>query len=949
MAEKQSEARISGGLSKVHPPQLQWVDAPAELVDAIRAHPRVWLSGPSNPTASAAIASLRQGERLVWLRMDEGDADVPVVVRLLLEALSSTWPDVARHFTYSLVDGPSFAALRRALADVSGRSGLIVLEDFHRMPEQVAEVLLSVMDDELPPTLRMILTARPTARVPAGWTPIRAYGAEGSSSGEDPAALDAASVALSAVSTLRRDDELTLALQTLSLIPQVPWAAVEAVFDDEVLAELRSLAEDQPGLCGIDSDGWFRLAGELRDLLAAPVDTVLGTALLEELLRRRLHEWAVPLALGVGRVEEAARVLDAELFDFVIRGHVRSIGRQIAKIPEHLLTPRLLIAVPLAHGLVGERDGFDGTAWRGLSAGDLQSNLDALAFAAACLLFTMDNLAHDLAFEWLTELCPDGIVHVRDWSRTLSGPREREAVGVLLLVVFAGIAAGRLDAGVNLVDLHPHILEVFEGSPRWEPLLVEALLLSLSYWAGFEDVAPLAESIDAAVGEIADDPADMRSVFLDLQATQLFSDSGHSEAAATRLAGIRDRVGVMNLPMGDLWLDQLQALVDLAHLPDGEALDRLVSVCEATVETIAPAQMRSFPLRATHHLLDLGRVDLARRFADTVPSSSEADRGDVVQAALAETLDIRWAMRGGRVHHALRLLADLFQRDKMESRSAILRRTLSRLESDLQAATGSAEDAPAGADSSPDTPVQVAIRTLCAGIEVSVDGCQIPPPTGHAGRLLGLLLSAEGPQHNEFLMDACWPEATETSARNRLHVTTHRLRRALHIDTDGPLQRAGGMVWLERGSNLWADLWELESLRPGSLPAFERAVELYGGDFCFAQFAFEEFAADRRRHLRSHFETVVAHGIRRLHASDIVTVARYGDAVEAAANWIVEDEELSLMTLSLLLRTGRRQRAERLAGDTHRALGSLGWSTDDFVSSAKVLLGDIPRLPDLNV
>jgi len=136
-------------------------------------------------------------------------------------------------------------------------------------------------------------------------------------------------------------------------------------------------------------------------------------------------------------------------------------------------------------------------------------------------------------------------------------------------------------------------------------------------------------------------------------------------------------------------------------------------------------------------------------------------------------------------------------------------------------------------------------------------------PSRRGRALLKYLLTHRDPWPPvEVLMDVFWPDATPEAARNSLHVTVHRLRRALRTAGDVPvIILDDGVYRLHPGLQLWVDvdefdhhvrggrLFEAGGDLAGALSEYELATALYQGDF-LADDRYEEWPILTREHLR---------------------------------------------------------------------------------------------------
>jgi DNA-binding SARP family transcriptional activator len=136
-------------------------------------------------------------------------------------------------------------------------------------------------------------------------------------------------------------------------------------------------------------------------------------------------------------------------------------------------------------------------------------------------------------------------------------------------------------------------------------------------------------------------------------------------------------------------------------------------------------------------------------------------------------------------------------------------------------------------------------------------------PSGRGRALLKYLLTHRDPwSPPEVLMDVFWPDATPEAARNSLHVSIHRLRRALRTAGDVPVVILDDRVYrLHPDLQLWVDVDEfdhhvrggrqLEAAGDlaGALSEYELATALYQGDF-LADDRYEEWPILPRERLR---------------------------------------------------------------------------------------------------
>jgi DNA-binding SARP family transcriptional activator len=143
---------------------------------------------------------------------------------------------------------------------------------------------------------------------------------------------------------------------------------------------------------------------------------------------------------------------------------------------------------------------------------------------------------------------------------------------------------------------------------------------------------------------------------------------------------------------------------------------------------------------------------------------------------------------------------------------------------------------PATAGAGPLPPLRVA---ALGPLEVTVGGEPVADARWGSARAreLLLILLLDGPRGRDQLADVLWPEAPADRARNSLHVTVHRLRRALGdsrwVVNDGELYAlaAGAPVELDAADFEATARAALAGHRAGgeALAGLERALALYRG------------------------------------------------------------------------------------------------------------------------
>ena len=210
----------------------------------------------------------------------------------------------------------------------------------------------------------------------------------------------------------------------------------------------------------------------------------------------------------------------------------------------------------------------------------------------------------------------------------------------------------------------------------------------------------------------------------------------------------------------------------------------------------------------------------------------------------------------------------------------------------------------------------VDVRVL-GGFSVFVDDRAVEWSGRRASRNLFQLLLQRHPQpiNREVLMEALWPEADPASARNRLNVALHDLRKQLRAAgvADDIVVHEGPVYRLNPGIELRIDETEfiagvdvlLDGSRDLDADAVDRlsaVVGLYQGDYLGTE-PYEEWTMERRRYLRRLY----------ISAQDVIARARLEEGrLEAcidACRRITEIEEAHEVAhrrmITALARAGR--------------------------------------------
>lgn len=142
----------------------------------------------------------------------------------------------------------------------------------------------------------------------------------------------------------------------------------------------------------------------------------------------------------------------------------------------------------------------------------------------------------------------------------------------------------------------------------------------------------------------------------------------------------------------------------------------------------------------------------------------------------------------------------------------------------------------------------------------------------HALALLKLLITHRHETlHREHLIERLWPDASERSGRERLKVTTYFLREQLRLAglSGDIIARADSAYALRRGA-VWLDCEAFDGLydegrrhaqrgrRKDALACFERAAQLYQGDYLSDEL-YADWCAEERERLRESYHDVLGH------------------------------------------------------------------------------------------
>jgi len=202
---------------------------------------------------------------------------------------------------------------------------------------------------------------------------------------------------------------------------------------------------------------------------------------------------------------------------------------------------------------------------------------------------------------------------------------------------------------------------------------------------------------------------------------------------------------------------------------------------------------------------------------------------------------------------------------------------------------------------------ELRIRLLCPELRIERRGHPGPTPTGHAARLLALIVVAGGVMTVDAALEDLWPDADPNAARNRFHQILLRLRRSLGVTADGLISVTDGVIRLDP-RQVSTDVWDLRSLDPLDRITALAAIDSYESALCAAQFAYDDAFDDARWESSRRFVDVVAAQL----AGDGARDSELVDAVWRAWNRWAEEDRLGLELADALERTGQAGRAEEI-------------------------------------
>lgn len=932
----------------------------ARLVDRLDTARLVVLSAPFGygKTTVAHQLARRRGAGEVTCRLSEVDAADGGTKRLL-DALAGAYPHLGDQ--PPVVDRTGAARLAHALADLAGPI-TVVVDGLHLL-DDAGDTLLTTLLDAPDPTIAVIAATESgpgpaVARSAATGEAVVVTSPEllldeaecealarlvGSDlSGAELAdrsggwALAAAAIARAGrgISEVLATDVLgelgdgaRNALSVMALVAAIPIDAV----DPSVAAELGRFAERHPALLRVDDERWT--VGELLRAGSASIESPAPEAVLAlaDRLERNGHPDDALVLLGRAgsgrsllqdRLERrGAALLDAGRYAFV--------RRLITEVPPAVRTGAVRVLDAAAALGLDQIDGADGPGFRiddaelSLLADDERLD-DDLRLAVAGLRTEFLRRRGDTGFvsvalKALAHVGPvDGGVSP---SEMVAGRHPLARRGLFQVLYGLGTAAqfsgdvAMVAEGERLIELAFRTAECsgIDAVPLRGQAAYERTLIGLDW--PVEALVPLEAAV--AAQESVGHP-EAANLLVELADTHLrCGDAASALAVADAAEDWARRTGNdLALPGAALVRAGAELLRDGPSAANDAALDA------AWQYLVASPRLRraqpSLAFRIANSQLDHGDTDRAARWLER----GRARLGDLVQTAYQEqflvSVEERRDLQLGRGAAPLAGDDDRFAAQpagRMERWATLAWDALRRGEdhparhllasSDPLPAPWAerlAPDAPAVPDA-PGGPL-LWVRLLCPEARVERDGHTLATPTGHAGRLLALLVLSEGAVTVDAVVEDLWPDADPGAARNRLHQVLHRLRKTLDVAADGPLTVTDGVIRLD-GTSVGSDVAALRSLVLSDRTAVLAAVRGYQSDLCAAQFAYDDAFDDARWELSSRLHDAVA----ALLAGDGAT-----DPEVTAAAWdvwvrLADEDRIGLTLAAALERVGDIARA----------------------------------------
>lgn len=197
------------------------------------------------------------------------------------------------------------------------------------------------------------------------------------------------------------------------------------------------------------------------------------------------------------------------------------------------------------------------------------------------------------------------------------------------------------------------------------------------------------------------------------------------------------------------------------------------------------------------------------------------------------------------------------------------------------------------------------LRVLGPDLEVQRAGRPVEVPRASA-RLLAILVAEHQTVTVDRLLELLWPEVDPEAGRTRLNTAIYRIRRQVGLGPDELVVRRTDGVALVETEGWKVDAWEFERLVAGNVDARVAAFELYGGDLCGRQLAYDDAVAVERAHLQALWVDLTTG----LLAERAVSPSA---AAEAASRLRVDDPDLLAPVASALVASGHPALAAALA------------------------------------
>lgn len=146
---------------KITPPALEGGFRRERLLDVALRRRCTVLAAPAGhgkTCLAAQVAEATPGPT-AWFAIDELDRDVASVVAQVLGAVSQGWPDLVGATQEVLDDDVALSLLATALETLAG-PGCVVLDDVHQLPPSLADAVVDVVRQTLPPECRLVVCTR---------------------------------------------------------------------------------------------------------------------------------------------------------------------------------------------------------------------------------------------------------------------------------------------------------------------------------------------------------------------------------------------------------------------------------------------------------------------------------------------------------------------------------------------------------------------------------------------------------------------------------------------------------------------------------------------------------------------------------------------------------------------------------------------------------------------